>query len=200
MIPYPRDSSRFFRISSTAAALATITPHTRRPLATAARPAALSPRTARALVGVGAGAARPAPAEPPPPAPPWPPLGPSGALLSGQTGAGAPSPTPRSAAQRPRRARVVPPRPGALRRAYLCEQSTRGGQQGSETAARETVGGGGGRAMKGASRARAARTPKTAGRGARGLHTHGARGRSRECPGQGRGGTWEEKKSARPER
>ena len=66
MIPYPRDFLRFFRISSTAAALATITPHTRRPLATAARPAALSPRTARALVGVGAGAARPAPAEPPP--------------------------------------------------------------------------------------------------------------------------------------
>ena len=69
MIPYPRDFSRLFRISSTAAALATITPHTRRPLATAARPAALSPRTARGLAGVGAGAARPAPAEPPPPCP-----------------------------------------------------------------------------------------------------------------------------------
>ena len=157
MMSYIRDFSRFFEFSQRPGTTATTAMHARRPLATVARPAARSPRTARGLAGVGGGAAPPAPSEPPPPPHLGLPLGPPAHCCPGRRGGelGPRRPSrPRGVPGVPAWCPPAPERSGGRACASRVHAGVSGGEEGVAT---ETVGGGG-RAMEWAVRARAPRT------------------------------------------
>ena len=176
MRSYPRDFLRFFEFSQRPGTTAPTATHAWRPLATVPRPAARFPRTGRALAWAGAAPAPPEASESPPHPTFASPPGLS-AQLSGQRVGGGAFTTP----ERPRGGPGVPAvrllAPGRSGRRACASRAHAGVRKGQEGVATATLGGAHEPKMA-HMRARAARTPTAAGRGMRGLQTHGARVRS----------------------
>ena len=189
MMSHIRDFSRFLRISSTAAALATHPPAHDGPSrpSNAPRGGPRSPPVAWRAWGLVPHIPRPQSRPPRPTLPPLPSLHdavrqlPGGEVVVGR----------RASPQRPQRVRVASLSTGAPGSKCLCKQKARGGQRGS----------GRGRNLNARGRARAkygsgTRTLRAhAGgtqEGAKKIHTRGARVGRRDTAWQGRGGTFEE--------